>query len=982
MACAVLLSATAAGAAARIFPNVPITPVIRYTTYLTGGWHTIRTAGSVGSSPDPVMHVANSAGAQVAYNDDTWGFDPQVTFLAGGGDYTVLVYSWSATSGGNTNLLIDGVQVLSGAHFEGRKLDVDDGPYVYRAANRPGTWIGFPQDPYVYGINGGTQWVSSNDDGGTGHLFALDGHAPYNVTRLVVGDWTPGTALGSIDVYQNDVDNDSDGDGLGLDLETLLLSCDRSTQPGCGGAEYCAEVDNPSFDPDHGFRLNRCFADSDRDGIDDGLEVFGLEDAAYTGEYVHFPGMGASPTRKDIFVEVDYDPGFLYVVPITEGDVMTVVNHYWAAPTPLAHQRAGAGFAVHMDIGKPCWTSPQYCGAWGGSNQTPTSPPAFACDDGAVPGLASTDASFRPIRRKYFRYAAMKRVVGAGGGVTGDVPGRCMNWDGSPEDRSMPAFTHELGHTLGLEHWGHLAWGSVHCKPHYASLMSYSGEWPEFSLGTRLETLNPAALYEAGAYAGYSTQDPLTYLQRVPPTGNGARHNFGFETASWSVNWDFYADYSAVPVRANPLQPVNDFDGCPEAHNAKPKFLDATHTAPHRDARLLRVGSRIFAFWLTNGSAIQYASGALGLAATPGSCGSAGGADLADTNTPCTDWGPTYQFDTLGAGTPQKLSLAVAPIDSSGVAVAWRDSGGRLWSRDGNVDGVGYISEVGVPADLGLAGAPEMAVVFDDGPPATRSIGIFYARGGVWWTRTRTVAVSSTWTLDSMVFGPSATVPANDTVRASVIAWPGSDSTWTALGQTCAVIPSVTSSVLGFWCRNRATGEWIKHNNAFGAAALSAPSLMFHTPRLADGSPIAGGEGQFWVANADAASASDYCKGGPAGCSSRLYRSETVSLALPSLPSTVGVVFYGMDRFPGYRVSLYEDSFLGSAKALSEEAGYTLKHSPFFDGTFNATLKDGNDFAVIETGICHGLNRYYASPGSAAFCGRRHANTLVTGELP
>ena len=117
----------------------------------------------------------------------------------------------------------------------------------------------------------------------------------------------------------------------------------------------------------------------------------------------------------------------------------------------------------------------------------------------------------------------------------------------------------------------------------------------------------------------------------------------------------------------------------------------------------------------------------------------------------------------------------------------------------------------------------------------------------------------------------------------------------------------------------------------------------------------------------------------PAGSSARLYRSNPISVA--SIPSTL--VFSTFDRIPGYRMALYEDVTIGSAKAIFDDAGFILTYAPFFDGTFRAELRDGNDFSVVETGICYGLRTYYtAYPNRWAFCGRRHSNTLVPGELP
>jgi hypothetical protein len=77
---------------------------------------------------------------------------------------------------------------------------------------------------------------------------------------------------------------------------------------------------------------------------------------------------------------------------------------------------------------------------------------------------------------------------------------------------------------------------------------------------------------------------------------------------------------------------------------------------------------------------------------------------------------------------------------------------------------------------------------------------------------------------------------------------------------------------------------------------------------------------------------------------------------------------------------MYADPQIGSVHAVADLDSLPLYHLPFFDGTFSAALKDGNDFSVMENGICRGLARYYTD--EASFCGRRHGNTLVPGESP
>lgn len=964
-----MLVASSASAAARVYRNVPITPVIRHTVTLGWGTHTISTQGT-STMGDPVMHVMDATGVQVGYSDDYLAYDPQVT-INYPGTYQVIVYAYGPDSFGTTNLVVDGVPVLVGARFQGQKLVVDAGPYVIQAAAHPtaaggpGGSVGvqFSGDPFIYGLLG-TTWRSFDDDGGTGNLFKLDART-VNVNRILIGDYAPAVAWGSIDIFQNDADNDLDGDTLGLDLETLLGTCDRITQPGCGSAEYCAEIDNPLYDSMHAARLSQCFVDSDRDGIPDNVEVFGMEDPAYWNEPQHYPGMGADPRRKDIFVEVDHDPLF-GGPPVSESDVMYAVVRFMDAPTSVAHQSAGAGYALHMDIGNTCYTHPESCGSWGGSNATPTSPPARSCTVAGIPsGLAENDASFRPIRRPYFRYAAIK--YGADGGVADDVPGHCMNWGGTPGNRDMGTFTHELGHTLGLFHHGHLAWGVANCKPHYVSIMNYSGGWDSFSTGIRLETLNPAALVEAGAYTPFPGQGPGTYLQRFPPIW-AAQHNFAFNALFESVDWNFDNTWTSPSVRATPLVSVNGFE-CPEVHKVKGFGLGAgDYVAPATGTRLVRVGTLLYAFWLTSTGALWYQWATLGSATAVGSCTAPGGGDMAFPNVSCLSWSSSFQLGPGGMS-----SFAVAPIDPDHLVLSWRESSGTIVAEE-LTSAAGPLTELLPTREaLSFGGDPELSILFD-GPPgtATRSVGLFYARYGGWWTRQRGLGSGDPWTPEAAVLLTSgAQVLASNTLRGSVIAWPNHDAAWASTGRNCAALPSPASTPYTFlYCRDRMTGRW-EWSSSVGRSVVAPPTLAFHTLRNGDGAAIGTGQGQLWIANPEDGSAVY-----------RMYRTDTVTLSyVPG--STLWI--NPMDLFTGGALSLYEDTLMGSMHAIADiPVSKTTRrpmHLPFFDGTYTAQLKDGNDFSVIETSICYGLKRY-TSALPANDCGRRHTNTLVTNEMP
>jgi hypothetical protein len=92
-----------------------------------------------------------------------------------------------------------------------------------------------------------------DDDGGTGLASRITG---AGASRIVVG--TVNGFSGPSVLYANDVFRDNDGDGLGYGLERELGTCDMKNVQA-----PCATVFN--------------LKDTDRDGIEDGVEVLGVE---------------------------------------------------------------------------------------------------------------------------------------------------------------------------------------------------------------------------------------------------------------------------------------------------------------------------------------------------------------------------------------------------------------------------------------------------------------------------------------------------------------------------------------------------------------------------------------------------------------------------------------------------------------------------------------------------------------------------------
>lgn len=882
-------------------------------------WSTVE----LSAGADTVMHLWDPVTrTEVDFNDDHAGLGSLVSAVNDGPDDRILllmVRSYSTQTQGTAVLLENGFPIATQIPVGGTLIEVVNEPGDQHETARSSIAA---IDPHLLALDAEGHLVDFDWMNGVGDQARV---SHPQTTHVVVGTLGAG---GLADLYSNDAQNDHDGDGLGAQLEGELSTCDKAVW------YHCVDVHN--------------LQDTDRDGLSDSAEVFGIDDVQHPQ---HLPAWGADPRHKDVFVEIDWSSSFAGQ-PFTETaavDVQALFDEGHASD--LMNPDGLDGVRLHLDAGFTAAAPDNrtLIGNWGGANVVPAGTSYDeAPDDHRVAA-----------REGIFRYALLN--PGAGGGQAASSPGDRFHWTGSVGDPEPQTFAHELGHTLGLGHWGHEQWGAVNGKPNYYSIMNYAYSGAGFSQGDNDVVLNPSQVYEpsgAGIPGDLLEDDP--YYRLVGPNDE--------------VDWDFDAHYSGTQefVRA----PVTFATW--ESTAALSKNRQDLHTEPDLPATtpsLVRgPGDRLYAFYVDDGR-IYYRHALMDGSMADGAC--PGGSEIGDE---CTTWSAAIEVPTdadargvTALGGEEQVLLAfrteydsLRTIVSNGVV-----AGGTL--ADWGGEAYRGVSTDREPEVDWMRVDPELF----DGHDLV--VGLFYrekASGAYHWlTMTNPAAEDATHRgamrdeLDNVIEGQESP---------TFTAWPY-DPMSSEQGTICGALTAKGGDIR-LHCYDRVHNRFedltsVAFTDAVTPTTVGKPGLAFRAYRYSSGLPQAGQEsrGAFWLSAVIAGPAYDRVIVWISDPVSELEEEPLSDIHFPSLRRGK---FHNkwMNAVDGSGMALYDDPQLGALKSLwlsdatsdqstdPEEQTRIVRFQPFADGTFRAELTDGNDFQVMERGICRGL-------ASADYCG-------------
>ena len=586
-------------------------PVFELTLTLKAGQSTTCETRNLTPRADPILHLlapstTNGAVTEVARDDDSAGnLNARFTYRATrAGQYRLIMHATSNSGIGTADIYCDNKPVWLKLPVGGafKRLQTLRPKEVLMTVPLPGGPLGH----LVYLFDEQQKMLARYKSGPNDSVMTTIS-ATTAVRNLMVGSVWP-DITGPLRLIRNDYaisGHDPDKDFLGTELEKQIGTCSTSRDI-VGNWECSRTVD---------------MRDTDGDGISDYEELVGRITSA---PYQLLPRWGADPRHKDLFIEVDsmarnhHDPPHVMDPKVA----LKMAGLYGDADTTdplfkLAHAQAlnnpdlQNGIRLHLDTGvnppdsAPLMDKTTY-GDWHGHDVA-----AAVCsgsDDSTCHG-ADGPSVWRSMMNKN-RYGIFHYALGYPGGG-GQAPFHSVALNMPLDD--APTASHELGHTLGLDHNGPVHSGTdANCKPNYPSLMSYAYLGSTgFSDGYGRAVVNNVALHEVGAVPQPTSGPGATYLGQL-------RDNFRFnvDTTTGNVDWNRDGVFTDGVTRAY----ANDNGDCEFTRiNAMPT-AGISQAAP----ALTRIENKTIIFYVderSNKLAFDYTTDDLSCPGIEGRCG-------------------------------------------------------------------------------------------------------------------------------------------------------------------------------------------------------------------------------------------------------------------------------------------------------------------------------------------------------------------------
>lgn len=409
------------------------------------------------------------------------------------------------------------------------------------------------------------------------------------------------------------------------------------------------------------------------------------------------------------------------------------------------------------------------------------------------------------VRTNRLRYAVLKGPTGGGQAqdvrfVTGMTP---------------HIFGHELGHAVGLKHYGRPEWhtGSAantqmqenapNCVAHYYSVMNYG--------------LISASLYQFSDVDGDEILPAHNLPERldtngisIPPTAlSGGFFDYNVGTSSASVDFNLSgtaASATSYRTSGHIMLARAGSNSC-NAHTMGRQTVSSVGITGPMD--IVRAGNELFVFYVDETSGdVHFRRSYLGLSGD-GSC--TGPENPLDYPSPGSSSGGCLDLTATGS---------LGTTDATGVTAAWHD--GYLF--------VAWVRDTGAPVarwyTVTPAGLTSIGSWQSLGPNSTRNhleLGIVYVDDGAGGTTPDLRLIRNNqstgqyrwyrWTGSAFAYLGSISTPSGAVIgdgSAALLAWPDPANTSFPSSQrrTCAALPSGNGEI-GWYCFDPGTGDWV-----------------------------------------------------------------------------------------------------------------------------------------------------------------------------